>query len=503
MRAASALRLSRAPACVAAVLVALLAPSVAGVGAARAAPGEDPAAWMFQPSEVVQVDLTLTDEAIAALDAAPRDYVPAGFELHGSGGRTFGPWAISLKLKGNGSFRTLAGKAAFKLKFPSGARPSGLRKLTLNNMIQDPSKVRETLAYTVFRAMGVPAPRTGYAAVRVNGADYGLYLNVETLDSVSLPNWFSGTTHLYESLYDYEARRPLSTLEPGGEQFFEVDEGNAADRSDLQALIAALQDGAPGGLATVLGDHADLDEIARMLGTEAFVGHWDGYGWGVNNFYLHSDAAGRFTLLPWGTDHTLETASPLQGSALAPEGVLLVRCLADPACAAARADAQEQAAGLADELALSGLATALHEVLRPYIAGDPRDEQTVEDSDAALGDVRAYLAARAPRVPEPPAEPAPRVASATPVDLAPPPVAEPPSPAPAPPAALSAARARGAVARALRVRFPRVGRPRITCAPVSPNVRRCRARWAAGGRRHDRRVMVRLGPDGRLTSVAG
>ena len=87
-------------------------------------------------------------------------------------------------------------KAAFKLKLAhtvKGQRFLGLKTLTLNNMVQDPSMVHELLAYEAFRAVGIPAPRTGYAFVRVNGADYGVYLNVETLDDVSLPRWFSST----------------------------------------------------------------------------------------------------------------------------------------------------------------------------------------------------------------------------------------------------------------------------------------------------------------------
>ena len=47
----------------------------------------------------------------------------------------------------------------------------------------------------------MPASRTGYAYVRVNGSDYGVYLNVETLDDVSLPRWFASTGHLYEGTY--------------------------------------------------------------------------------------------------------------------------------------------------------------------------------------------------------------------------------------------------------------------------------------------------------------
>ena len=48
-------------------------------------------------------------------------------------------------------------KAALKLKFAKPDRPFGLRSLTLNNMVQDPSMLHETLGYEVMRAAAVAA----------------------------------------------------------------------------------------------------------------------------------------------------------------------------------------------------------------------------------------------------------------------------------------------------------------------------------------------------------
>ena len=76
----------------------------------------------------------------------------------------------------------------------SGQRFLGLKKLTLNNMVQDASMVHEGLAYRAFRAVGVPAPRTGYAFVRLNGSAYGVYLKrVESLN-VEVPRSSPGST---------------------------------------------------------------------------------------------------------------------------------------------------------------------------------------------------------------------------------------------------------------------------------------------------------------------
>ena len=38
----------------------------------------------------------------------------------------------------------------------------GLRKISLNNHVMDPTTARENLSFAVYRAAGTPAPRTAY-----------------------------------------------------------------------------------------------------------------------------------------------------------------------------------------------------------------------------------------------------------------------------------------------------------------------------------------------------
>jgi hypothetical protein len=79
------------------------------------------------------------------------------------------------------------------------------------------------------RAAGVPAPRTGLAYVTVNGKGYGLYLDLEPYDDVSLARLFPTTQHLYEAdAYGVDVR-------PGEAGTYEIDEGDEDDRADLEA----------------------------------------------------------------------------------------------------------------------------------------------------------------------------------------------------------------------------------------------------------------------------
>ncbi len=379
----------------AALLTSGRVPAIA-IGA-DAAPDE--AAWLFDPDAVVEIDLGgLSQEEIEALEADPDEYQPGTFAVRVRGvpqGPSLGEVGIRLK-GGQGSLRPLTKKAAFKVKldeYVDGQTFFGLEKLTLNNMVQDPSMVHETLSYELFRALGLPASRTGYAFVRVNDEVFGLYLNLETLDEVSLPRWFESTGHLYE------ADVPGVDVTLGGAATFEVDEGDDEDLADLEALIAVANDEGgdwSDGMAAV----ADLEQMARHWAVERYVGHWDGYAGQAgppelrpNNYYLHSDAGGTFRMLPWGTDQTwierLEFDEP--GDAL-----LFDRCLSDTGCADLYGDALEEVHTALADLRLGRRAAQLLRLVAPFRAleAGPRFEHTPAEIAASIEQTCAFIAER-------------------------------------------------------------------------------------------------------------
>ncbi|MDX6698764.1 MAG: hypothetical protein QOE65_2161 [Solirubrobacteraceae bacterium] len=374
---------------------------------ATGGPPADLAGWLFDPGKVATIDLTLPQSSIDALNADPGEYQDATFTLR-TATATYGPMSVGARLKGGiGSFRPLSGKAAFKLKFNhsvAGQRFVGLEKLTLNNMVQDRSMVHEVAAYAAFRAAGVPAPRTGYAYVHVNGSDYGVYLDVETPDHVFLGRWFDSTRHLYEGEYGADA-----TPDRAGE--LQVDEGSTSERSDLDALVAAAAPDTPGYPARMAAV-ADLTEMRRMWAVERYIGHVDGYSGQTgaklpNNYYLHSDSGGRFSQLPWGTDQTWSRRIAFDGPA---QGVLYARCRSDAECAAAYREAVRDSAATIGGLDLDGLITATAGVLRPYQEADPRREASMRQIDDAVTAMRGFVRLRredAAAWPAPPAAAAP------------------------------------------------------------------------------------------------
>lgn len=311
----------------------------------------DEAAAIYNPGAVVFIDLTLSAEAEAKLEAEPGEYVKGAFSMtKSSDGTPAGeealpvapPRAVEVRLKGNvgGSFRPLTEKAAFKLKFKKTEAFLGLRKMTLNNMVQDPSMIHETLAYSAFRAAGVPASRTGYAYLRVNGDDIGVYLDLENLDEIGLARIFGAFDKETQHLYEGEGGHDVTL---GGATGFEVDEGKEDNLKDLEDLIEVVNGEGDEPWSERVAAKADLAEMTKMWAVEKYIDHWDGYsghaipGFRPNNYYLYSDPSGRFQMLPWGADQawipTIGVETPGREVTFDGEGgVLFNKCLEDEAC---------------------------------------------------------------------------------------------------------------------------------------------------------------------------
>ena len=71
-------------------------------------------------------------------------------------------------------------------------------------MRYDPMKVSEELVYRMWREANLPASRTGYAEVTIDGTDYGLYSLVEVPDDPLLERWYDDPDgNLYENASNY------------------------------------------------------------------------------------------------------------------------------------------------------------------------------------------------------------------------------------------------------------------------------------------------------------
>jgi hypothetical protein len=357
--------------------------------------GTDAAAVLFDPAKVSDVDLTLSPTSLQNLTQEMcngGEYQPGTLTLRYNAANgtltTIGPMTVGIRLKGCiGSFRDLGGKAGWKIKLNqvSGQTLLGLKRLTLNNNVQDASMIHQALSYRVFRSMGVAAPRVGFTTVSLNGNEYGLYSNVETLDKVALVRWYGdgGTKHLYEGQYGQDAT-------VGRTDEFEIDEGNS-NRADLEALAEANELSGEAWWNAVR-PLADLNQMTAMWATEFYLGHWDGYIT-RNNYYLHSDASGKFTMLPWGTDQTFSW-EPSYGMEESPQGILFHRCFEVPACTDLYVANLRKIHRDSSTLKMPAMATAVSTAIAASAEADPRREMSFESVTGDQESTRNWITNR-------------------------------------------------------------------------------------------------------------
>ena len=96
---------------------------------------------------------------------------------------------VGIRGKGNTSLSSVSSmgsqRYSFKIEFDqydSTKSYHGLDKLSLNNVIQDNTYMKDYLTYQMMNAFGVSAPLCSYAYITVNGEDWGLYLAVEGVE---------------------------------------------------------------------------------------------------------------------------------------------------------------------------------------------------------------------------------------------------------------------------------------------------------------------------------
>lgn len=346
------------------------APSAARPGVARTAD------QLFSLAFVPALDLAIGAEARRALDDDPDRHVAATLT---HGGRRY---PVRVKLKGNRTFRRLDDKAAFRLVF-DGDGFLGLHHLALDNLVDDPTGVHEILAYRLFRAAGVPAPRAAYARVSVDGVPYGTYLMVEPVDGDLVTDRLGGPP---EALFEGEYGCDLWTDDAPRIERKLGDDG-ARDRF---AALAGLADRDPARLFDPAGSPLDVAEVVSFLAVDAVIGDFDGYWHSHNYFLAEGPPAGRWRILPWGVDRVFRDHLPVDAS----QGRLARLCTADPGCRLAYARRLGEVAGLAERVLDRAEVDRLLGLAAAVLDDAPRSVHRPAERRAARAELRDFAARR-------------------------------------------------------------------------------------------------------------
>jgi spore coat protein CotH len=285
-------------------------------------------------------------------------------------------------------------------KYVSNQEFHGLKKLVLDNVIQDASFLHEPLAYQVFEAMGIASPAISYTRVTVNDEYWGVYWLVENIDKNFLAARLGdkeGNLFKYEYVEDYrftekgsDPRSYLGIFQP------ETHEDNP-DPSGLMEFIRAANTAPEAGFAAAMAPYIDVDKFLTYIAVENAIAGQDGFVGlqGINNLYLYQFAGqSKFVLIPWDQDTTFVSATwPVLQRV--DTNVLTRKLLADPA---------KQQFYLAQIKAAASLAVnpgfllpkleAYYAVMRNAVLADTKKPWTNEQFEQGVQGTRGLIAAR-------------------------------------------------------------------------------------------------------------
>jgi len=179
----------------------------------------------------------------------------------------------------------------------------GHRSVNLNSAWRDPAFVRETFAYHVYAACGVPASRSRMVRLNVNGQFHGLYVEVEQVDDTLLRRFNLRGATLFKATSDNNQadERDFSSdtaLAAHYTNETDKDEGLGELRRFCQEVARATNH------LDFFTRRVDLEKYINYLAATVLVQHWDGFN--KNHYLVHDrNGSGKWFVLPWDLDRTL------------------------------------------------------------------------------------------------------------------------------------------------------------------------------------------------------
>lgn len=296
---------------------------------------------LFDQSAVHTLDIVMDDWDGFLSTCTSEEYSACSVVIDGEAYKNVG-----IRGKGNTSLTSVAdygnNRYSFKIEFDKyneGGSYYGLDKLSLNNIIQDNTYMKDYLCYTLMNQMGVSSPLCSFVYITVNGEDWGLYLAVEGVEDGFLQrNYGSGYGNLYKpDSTGFGGGRPVSdspevdtempddgdpklntesrdnnraAFDMGSDdvklQYIDDDPDSYSNifnnaktdisSEDQERLIASLEKLSKGeDIESVV----DVDAVIRYLVVHNFVCNGDSYtGSMVHNYYLY-EKDGVLSMIPW------------------------------------------------------------------------------------------------------------------------------------------------------------------------------------------------------------
>lgn len=206
------------------------------------------ASGLFDDSKVHSIDIVMEDWEGFLRTCENEEYSACSVMIDNETYKNVG-----IRAKGNTSLSQVSAygndRYSFKIEFDcydKGKSYHGLDKISLNNIIQDNTYMKDYLTYQMMGDFGVVAPLCSYAYITVNGEDWGLYLAVEGVEeSFLFRNYGSDYGNLYKP----------DSMDMGGGR----GNGEGFDRGEMEELLGGAPEfpGEAPGMSGFPGEEAE------------------------------------------------------------------------------------------------------------------------------------------------------------------------------------------------------------------------------------------------------
>lgn len=222
---------------------------------------------------------------------------------------------VGIRYKGNSTYMSTGRNLKRPLKieldhYDADLRFHGLKTINLHPGSFDASRAREALAYSVFRAAGVPAPRTAFAEVTLTvpgkyDREYvGLYTFTEQIDKSFLKDRFKTSGGV---LMKPERLRGLDYLGDDWEKYKSTyqpkQEATKEQQQRIISFIKLVNQGSDEQFNREIGSYLEMDAFLRFLAVNSLLANLDSFFTLGHNYYLYLSAdTNRLTFVPWDVD---------------------------------------------------------------------------------------------------------------------------------------------------------------------------------------------------------
>ena len=209
-----------------------------------------------------------------------------------------------LRLRGNTTRRY--DKRSYKIDFTEfgGEKFRSYKKLNLKANVVDPSHIRELVSMHLYRLMNIPSQRVAPSILYINDEYKGVYLNVEQIDDEFIDKRYGSEEGF---LYKCSQGMSLAYKEEvyDDKKITSKMNEDSDDRDELSHFIDILNNTSDVNFKKEIEKIFDVNSFIRQMAVEAIIGHWDGYSWFNNNYYLFYNPNNmKFEFIPYDSDNT-------------------------------------------------------------------------------------------------------------------------------------------------------------------------------------------------------